>query len=179
MSPSGGPGGDDEARAGDGGEAGGDWDVPRLPVSVNAVIRDGAGRVLVLKPTYKSGWTLPGGQMEADGESPWEACRREVREECGLEVHSGRLRVVDFLRPRIGHGGGIRMVFDCGTVDAEAAGAIVVQEGEIGDHRFAESHIADGLLRPAVRRRLRALLSASEGTDVVYLEEGRPVEGVG
>lgn len=158
---------------------GGRGEIPRLPVSVNAVIRDGAGRVLVLKPTYKSGWTLPGGQMEADGESPWEACRREVREECGLEVRSGRLRVVDFLRPRIGHEGGIRMVFDCGEVDAAAAGAVVIQEGEIGDHRFAEPHTADDLLRPAVRRRLRVLLSAAATAGVVYLEEGRPVEGVG
>lgn len=153
-----------------------DWDLPRVAVSVNAVIFDAAGRVLVVKPTYKSGWTLPGGQMEADGETPWEACRREVREECGIEVARGRLRVVDFLRPRIGHAGGLRIVFDCGVLDEGEAQTIVVQEGEIGEARFVERHTADDLLRPAVRRRLRALLS-SDG--VVYLEEGVVVGAVG
>ena len=161
--------------AGPPGAAGGDRDLARLPVSVNAVIRDGAGRVLVLKPTYKSGWTLPGGQMEADGESPWDACRREVREECGLEVTTGRLGVVDFLRPRTGRPGGLRVVFDCGTVDEGAAATVVVQEGEIAEFRFVDRHTADDLLRPAVRRRLHALLTSSA---VVYLEEGEPVQGV-
>jgi 8-oxo-dGTP diphosphatase len=73
--------------------------VPAIPTSAGAMIFDRKGRLLILKPTYKSGWTIPGGVMEADGETPWEACRREVREECGLDVHSGRLACVDFRRP--------------------------------------------------------------------------------
>ena len=61
--------------------------LPSVPVSAGALIFDHAGRLLILKPTYKSGWTIPGGIMEADGESPWQACQREIREECGLEHH--------------------------------------------------------------------------------------------
>ena len=60
--------------------------LPGIPVSAGALIYDRDRRLLILKPTYKSGWTIPGGVMEADGESPWEACQREVREETGLEV---------------------------------------------------------------------------------------------
>jgi hypothetical protein len=55
--------------------------LPAIPVSAGALIFDRAGRLLILKPVYKSGWTISGGVMEADGESPWEACRREVRED--------------------------------------------------------------------------------------------------
>ena len=76
------------------------FEIPRIPASAGALIFDGAGRLLVLKPTYKSGWTVPGGQMEDNGETPWEACRREVREESGLVIDRGRLVCVDFLRPR-------------------------------------------------------------------------------
>src|ERR1700687_5976970 len=79
--------------------------VPRIPASAGALIFDPSRRLLVLKPTYKSGWTVPGGQMEDDGETPWEACRREVREETGLVVEAGRLVCVDFLRPRPGKPG--------------------------------------------------------------------------
>ena len=89
--------------------------LPAIPASAGAMIFDGAGCVLILKPTYKSGWTIPGGVMEADGETPWEACQREVREECGLDVRTGRLVCVDFRRPRPGRPGGMRFLFDCGV----------------------------------------------------------------
>ena len=72
------------------------WDgLPGIPASSGALIRDSRGRILVLKPTYKSGWTIPGGVMEANGETPWEACQREVFEETGLRVSAGRLAAVD------------------------------------------------------------------------------------
>ena len=57
-----------------------------------------AARLLVLKPTYKRHWTIPGGQLEADGETPWQACRRETREECGIEIERGRVVCDDFRR---------------------------------------------------------------------------------
>ena len=91
--------------------------LPAIPASAGALIYDSAGRLLILKPTYKSGWTIPGGVMEADGETPWQACQREVREECGLEVQSGRLACVDFRKPRPGRPGGMRFLFDCGAMD--------------------------------------------------------------
>ena len=91
--------------------------LPAIPASAGALIFDRAGRLLILKPTYKSGWTIPGGVMEADGETPWDACRREVREECGLEVCGGRLACVDFRPSRPMRPGGIRFLFDCGVVD--------------------------------------------------------------
>ena len=55
------------------------YDVPRIPASAGALIYDADARLLILKPTYKKGWTIPGGQID-DGESPWDACRRETRE---------------------------------------------------------------------------------------------------
>lgn len=148
---------------------------PRLPVSVGALIVDAHDRLLVLKPTYKSGWTIPGGQMEDSGETPWEACRREVAEECGLVVRGGRLRCVDFLRPRPDHAGGVRILFDCGSVDDDAVAGIVVQAGEIAEFRFVDDAEADRLLRPAVRRRVGA---ARRSSSVLYLEEGRLVGAV-
>ncbi len=146
--------------------------LPGIPVSAGALIFDRAGRLLILKPTYKSGWTIPGGVMEADGESPWEACQREVREETGLEVSRGRLAAMDFRRPREGRPGGIRFLFDCGQVgDAELAG-LKLQPEEISESRLLPLPDALPLLRGPIRRRVRA---ATQSRDVVYLEDGRPV----
>ncbi len=36
-----------------------------IPASGGALVRDRRGRLLVLKPTYKAGWTIPGGVVEA------------------------------------------------------------------------------------------------------------------
>ena len=74
--------------------------------------------------------------MEADGETPWEACRREVREECGLEVSRGRLACMDFRRPRPGRPGGVRFLFDCGALDPAVLDAVVLQPEEIAAHRL-------------------------------------------
>lgn len=150
------------------------WELPAIPVSAGALIFDRSDRLLILKPTYKSGWTIPGGVMEANGETPWEACRREVREECGIELRSGRLACMDFRRPRPGRPGGVRFLFDCGAVEEERLAALNLQAAEISDYRLAAMPDAMRLLRRPIRRRVRAARSG-----LTYLEDGRPVPGVG
>ncbi len=149
--------------------------LPTIPVSAGALIFDRKGRLLILKPTYKSGWTIPGGVMEADGESPWQACQREVREECGLTVLTGRLACMDFRRQRPGRPGGIRYLFDCGRLDEAALGEIVLQSEEISEFRFVRLGEALTLLRGPIRRRVRAARGAKSA---VYLEDGRRVAGI-
>ena len=151
-------------------------ELPTIPVSAGALIFDSTGRLLILKPTYKTGWTIPGGIMEADGETPWEACRREVREECGIEVRAGRLACTDFRPARPGRPGGIRYLFDCGQADDAALAAITLQPDEISEYRLASLDAALTLLRPAIRRRVRA---ATRRRRFVYLENGRPVPAIG
>jgi 8-oxo-dGTP diphosphatase len=149
--------------------------VPGIAASAGALIFDQAGQLLILKPTYKTGWTIPGGVMEADGETPWDACRREVREECGIEVSGGRLACVDFRPSRPGRTGGIRFLFDCGAVDDAAAAAIAVQPEEVAGYQFVTLGAALELLRAPIRRRV---LAATRHRRCVYLEDGRPVDGV-
>src|SRR6201993_2156706 len=135
------------------GEASGEYTGPRVPASAGALTFDRQRRLLILKPTYKTGWTIPGGVMEADGETPWQACRREVREECGIEVSRGRLACMDFRRPRPGRPGGIRFLFDCGAIGDECLAAIVVQPEEVSEYRLAALPDALPLLRGSIRRR--------------------------
>ena len=151
--------------------------LPRIPASAGAMIWGRKRRLLILNPTYKGGWTLPGGVVEADGETPWEACRRETREECGLEVTTGRLACVDFLRPRPGRPGGMRFLFDCGQVDDASLAGIVLQDEEISEYRLAKVSKALQLLSGPVRRRVTAAVASPGRT--AYLESGRRVAGVG
>jgi len=150
-------------------------DVPRIPASAGALIFDGSGRLLILKPTYKKGWTIPGGQIDSSGESPWDACRRETLEECGLVVQRGRLVCVDFLAPRPNRPGGARFVFDCGSFTHADFAGIRLQEGEIQDCRLAGLDEAMELLSGPLRRRVSQCAGREH---CVYLQEGRPVPRV-
>ena len=149
--------------------------LPAIPASAGAMIFDRDGRLLILKPVYKSGWTIPGGVMEA-GETPWAACQREVHEECGLTVERGRLACVDFRPPRPGRPGGLRFLFDCGTLPDASLAALVLQPEEISEGRMAPLPAALDLLRKPIRRRVTRALGAD---GLCYLENGRPVPGVG
>jgi 8-oxo-dGTP pyrophosphatase MutT (NUDIX family) len=111
--------------------------------------------------------------MEADGETPWEACRREVREEVGLTVVRGRLAAVDFLRPKPSKPGGMRFLFDCGSVPDTLLDGITLQEEELSEHRLLDPEAALSLLSGPLRRRVGAALAATPGC--IYLEDGRPI----
>jgi 8-oxo-dGTP diphosphatase len=150
-------------------------EIPKIPASAGALIFDKNGRLLILKPNYKAGWTIPGGQIEETGESPWQGCRRETFEECGLAIERGRLVCVDFLRPRPGRPGGVRFLFDCGSFGDEHLATITLDHDEIDDHCFVELAGAAPLLSGPVRRRV---LAAAGRKRCVYLEQGRRVKGV-
>jgi ADP-ribose pyrophosphatase YjhB (NUDIX family) len=72
--------------------------VPRVGVGV--AVLDGQHLLLVKRghEPKQGSWSLPGGMVEL-GEPVREAARREVREECGIEVELSKLLdVVDFIR---------------------------------------------------------------------------------
>lgn len=65
----------------------------RVIPCVGAIIKDPAGRLLLIKRGHEPGkglWSVPGGRIEA-GETDAEALVREVREETGLTVTPGPL----------------------------------------------------------------------------------------
>src|SRR3954452_22659213 len=86
---------------------------PRM--AAGALFVDEAGRPLLVKPTYKDGWDLPGGYVEP-GESPLAACRREVAEELGIFPTIGALLIVDWA-PNEREGDKLLFVFDGGTLN--------------------------------------------------------------
>src|SRR3954447_7945733 len=70
----------------------------RPRVAAGLLMHDDQGRILMVKPTYKDGWDIPGGYVEPD-ESPAQAAERELAEELNLRRTPGRLLVVDWAPP--------------------------------------------------------------------------------
>jgi 8-oxo-dGTP diphosphatase len=150
-----------------------DWhaSLPGVIASAAALIGDGAGRLLVVKPNYRDYWTLPGGVCEL-GESPQDCCAREVAEEIGLRLRVGRLLAVDW-RPPPDYGPRARpslhFVFDCGVLPSLSG--VTLQAEELDDCRFAPESELDSLLPEASMRRIQAALAALSSGCVRYVPD--------
>lgn len=135
-------------------------------VAAGALIRDGEGRVLLVKPTYKDGWDIPGGYVEP-GESPAQACAREITEEIGLHRTPGRLLLVDWA-PHPDEGDKLLFLFDGGTLGH--AGEAVPDQDEISEARFYEPGELADLMPDRLSRRILTALSGTDGD--TYAENG-------
>lgn len=143
--------------------------------AAGALFLDAAGRVLIVEPTYKEYWEIPGGMLEA-GETPSQACAREIKEELGLTVRLGRLLVVDWA-PHPTFGDRVLFVFDGGTLDPAQLAAISLQVEELASYALVAQDDVENRLIPRLARRVRAALTARTDGTTSYLEHGHPWQG--
>jgi 8-oxo-dGTP pyrophosphatase MutT (NUDIX family) len=147
-----------------------DWTatLPRKRMGAALLFRDPGDRVLLVEPTYKPEWELPGGVVEAD-ESPRDAAAREITEELGLTVAPGRLLVVDWVPPRDGRTDGLMLVFDGGRFTEP----IRLAESELRSWAWCDPGEAEQRLLPLLARRAAAAVRAAHTGTTAYLEDGR------
>ncbi|MFD7908615.1 NUDIX domain-containing protein [Kitasatospora sp. NPDC059747] len=126
--------------------------------------------VLLVKPTYKPGWEIPGGYLHA-GETPSEGAAREVKEELGITPPIGRLLVADWA-PHPTEGDKLLFVFDGGVLPADELDHITVDQVEIGEYAFYTTDQLEELLIPRLARRVHAACGARTQSATVYLEHG-------
>lgn len=134
--------------------------LPRKVLAAGALITDAQGRVLLVKPTYKPGWEIPGGVVEV-GESPRDACQRELLEELGYAEPLGRLLV--FESKCTPEGDSVMLLFDGGICPDEACFRIPEQELEATE--FVEPARLREYVRDAKASRLEAgLVARAQGS---------------
>ncbi|MFW5420573.1 NUDIX hydrolase [Nocardiopsis sp. CNT-189] len=144
--------------------------IARPRTAAGVLFFDAVGRVLLVHPTYKPGWEIPGGYLHP-GESPSEGAAREVKEELGITPPIGRLLVADWA-PHPKEGDKLLFVFD-GDVLNDTDRALIRPDGaEIDRFEFHSAEDADTLLIPRLARRVRAAIEARENRETRYLESG-------
>ncbi|WP_424531284.1 NUDIX domain-containing protein [Sphaerisporangium viridialbum] len=144
----------------------------RIRAAAGALFRDESGKVLVVHPTYKDHWDIPGGMLEKD-ESPYTACTREITEELGITPDIGPLLCVDWVSPRPPWDCGLMFVFDGGVLGAREVAGIRLDQVEIDRIDFVPPDELDGLLGRGLAARIRAC-ARNTGTASLYLEDGFP-----
>ena len=145
----------------------------RKRMASGALFRDGAGRVLLVEPTYKDNWEVPGGAVEQE-ESPTAACRREVLEELGLDRPVGRVLAVDWVPSRPERPEGLMLIYDGGVLTDSDIAAIGLQTDELASYAFVEAGRVHELTSALLTRRIAACLEAVAVGTTVSLENGDP-----
>src|SRR5919199_161713 len=142
----------------------------RPRVAAGMLVHDDQGRVLMVRPTYKDGWDIPGGYVEPD-ESPAEAARRELREELGVDRDPGRLLVVDWA-PHPQEGDKLLFVFDGGVLSSGDFDALRPDGDEIAEAKCWHADELEKLAPARLARRLQLANEAASSGDTLYAEHG-------
>lgn len=142
--------------------------LPRKRVGAGLVVVDAENRVLLVEPTYKPGWEVPGGMVEL-GEAPRAAARREAMEELGIDVEVGRLLVIDWRPPGRRPDDGLMLLYECGPLDVAD---IVLQQEELRSWRWCGPREISERTSPSLARRLAAAINAAATGGVLELEDG-------
>lgn len=146
----------------------------RKRMAAGVLFRDVKGRVLLVEPSYKPNWEIPGGAVEAD-ESPWATATRELIEELGWDRPPGRLLVMDYVRPQDSRPEGVVFVFDGGVLEETDVSGMVFADGEVLSAGFHTLMELRGKVKPLLADRLAAALNAVEQGVTVLFEHGLPI----
>ena len=123
-------------------------------IGAAALIRDQAGRVLLVRHTYgRLNWELPGGVVERN-ESPSEAVVREVREETGIQTEVISL-LGHYYEPAEDR---LHYVFECGGNGT----APVANSAEISECQFFDSNDLPRPISDFTIRRIEDALSGAK-----------------
>jgi len=146
--------------------------LPRKIVGAGAIFFNSIGELLIVKPTYKDGWSIPGGAVELN-ESPREGCIREVKEEIGLDIYIKKLLVLDY---RAKDDDSLQFIFLGGTLDVQQIANIKLQESELSEYKFVSTDDAiANYLRSNLAGRTPACLKAIRTGKCYYLEGSKEI----
>jgi 8-oxo-dGTP pyrophosphatase MutT (NUDIX family) len=144
----------------------------RKRVAADILIWDTAGQVLLVEPTYKDFWDLPGGMAEAN-EPPRAAAERELREELGLHTRVGRLLVLDWDGPHGPWDDQLLFIFDGEPLSHDQVADLRILDRELANFAFLPVNDAAQRLRADMADRLMRAIDARESGTTSYGEQRR------
>ncbi len=127
------------------------------------------GQIMLVKPTYKASWEIPGGIVE-NNEAPKQCCQREVEEELGVEREIGRLLVVDYNSEEGEKTESLMFIFHGGTLSASEIKSVQLNHEELSEFCFFAPDDLPLEMTPMLRNRVLAASKQVKLGSGVYLE---------
>lgn len=148
--------------------------LPKKRISAGCLFLDENKNLLVVNPTYKNTWEIPGGVVEAN-ESPRKAAKREILEEVGLNCDLVCLLGVDYSGETDKRTESLQFIFLGPTLTPEMIARIRLPQDELSEYRLLPAEEGLKLLNKKLRRRVRHCLEMIDRQETLYLEEQQPV----
>lgn len=145
-------------------------ELPKKRVGAGVLIVDENLRILLVEPTYKETWEVPGGMVELD-ESPREAAKRECLEELGFKVEIGRLLSIDWVTQGRTPGDGLMLMYATGPVDTSQ---INLPGEELHSWMWCDREDVLTRVKDFQAGRIFASLDALRDGTFIELENGNP-----
>ena len=143
-------------------------ELPKKRVGAGVLIVNEYFQTLLVEPTYKDTWEVPGGMVELD-ESPRQAARRECYEELGFNVEVGRLLVIDWVTQGRTPGDGLMLMYATGAVDTSQ---IILPPEELLSWEWCDREDVLARVQGFQARRIFAALDALRDGTFAELENG-------
>lgn len=146
----------------------------RKRMSAGVLLYDAEGRVLLVEPSYKPHWDIPGGTVDAE-EAPWATASREVREELGWTRPIGRLLVIDYVPTDEQMPEGMAFIMDGGTVTQQEIEQLRITDPEIVSIALLPLEDALAKVSPVLAKRLTVALDVARTGEVALCNSGKRV----
>lgn len=148
--------------------------MPKKRISAGMVFLNSRQEVLLVKPTYKDVWVIPGGVV-GQFESPKDGCIRETKEEIGLVVTDPELiGVVHAPRP-IESDDVMHFFFYGGVLDDNVR--LELQTDELAAYKFVEIDKVTEYTVKQFGERFHLLIQAIRNKQPIYFQETSVEEG--
>jgi ADP-ribose pyrophosphatase YjhB (NUDIX family) len=146
--------------------------LPAKRMGSGALIFNDRNELLIVKPTYKDHWSVPGGTVDQN-ESPKDACIREVKEEIDIDLPDVDFLCVDYISNTEEKSENLQFVFYAGILDDEDIAKIKLDPKELGECRFVSTETATTMLGQKLAARLPRCIEAIKNKKGLYLEQGK------
>lgn len=146
--------------------------LPRKRVSVGALFFNNKKQLLVVKPNYKSNWLVVGGTVDAK-ESPYQAMKREIKEEIGLTIKKLQPICFEYKLRKNFQGEAVYILFYGGILTQKQINSIKLQKSELDDYKFVDIKDAKKVLRSTGGHKLSHCMKAIKNKTIFYMENGK------
>lgn len=145
--------------------------LPKKRMGAGVLLFNEKEEILIVKPTYRDYWLIPGGVVEKD-ESLRETCLRESQEEIGLDIDLKRLLGVHYKGDYLERGESLMFIFYGGVLTPEQIKGIELRDGEIEEYKFVKTGEALPLFSDVLRPMVFHSLEALKDNATAYSENG-------
>jgi ADP-ribose pyrophosphatase YjhB (NUDIX family) len=143
--------------------------LPKKHIGAGVLIFNKSHQLLIVKPSYKDGWSIPGGGVDID-ETPIMAAVRETKEEVNLNLENITLVCVEYTTKKGIKPETIQFIFNGGELEENEISKISLDENEHSEFKFVDVSEAIALLNQRQQYAIPFCIEAIKNKNTTYIE---------